>query len=237
MDKEEILSCPVCQAIDVRASHRRGILERGPLTWLGILPFRCGQCQTRFYKIALKDPRRRRYAGDAIPPSDLPRAPRWHTNMPVVITVYQPGRESTVLQGVAVNASLEGARLRLPTALPEGSLVSVALGGSPSRLGSVRWALSQGESEILHGVRFQVPLERRGVHSRTFRRLRWRQRLRRGLITLIGLAVVALAAYGSDWWIEQLRTYYPKYYEPKDIERQGYEQQRHLEGPKSPLRP
>lgn len=237
MDKEEILSCPVCQAIDVQASHRRGILERGPLTWLGILPFRCAQCQTRFYRIALKDPRRRRYAGDAIPRSDLPRGPRWHTDMPVIVTVYQPGGESTVLQGMAVNTSLEGARLRLSTALPEGSLVSVALEGSPSRLGSVRWALSKGESEILHGVRFQVPLERRGVYSRPLRRLRRRQCLRRGLIALIGLAVIAFAAYGVNWWIEQLRTYYPNYYEPKDIERQRYEQQRHLEGAKSPLRP
>lgn len=238
MDKKEILSCPVCQAIEVRASHRRGfILERGPLTWLGILPFRCGQCRTRFFKIALKDPRRRRYAGDPIPPVDLPRAPRWNTNIPVVVTVYQPGRENAVLQGVAVNASLEGARLRLPTALPEGSLVSVAFEGSPSRLGSVRWTLAQGESEILHGMRFHVSLERRGVHSRPFRRLRWRQLIRRGLIVLIGLAVIAIAAYGVDWWVEQFRTYDPKYYEPKDIERQGYEQQRRLEGPKGPSGP
>lgn len=237
MEKEEVLSCLVCQAFDVRSSHRRGVLERGPLTWIGILPFRCGQCQTRFYKIALRDPRRRRYGSDATFPTYPARAPRWSTNLPVVVTVHTPGRESVVLQGVAVNASLEGARLRLPTALPEASLVSVALEGSPSRLGSVCWSLPQGASEILHGVRFQVPLERRGIHSRPFRRLRWRQRLRRGLIVLIGFAIIAVAAYGFDWWIDQLRTYYPKYYEPKDIERQGYEQQRRLEGPKAPSKP
>ncbi len=157
--------------------------------------------------------------------------------MPVIITVYQPGRESTVLQGVAVNASLEGARLRLPMALPEGSVVSIALEGAPPRLGSVCWILAQGESEVLHGVRFQVPLERRGIHSRPFRRLQWRQLMRRGLIVLIGLAVIAIAAYGFDWWIDQLRTYSPKYYEPKDIQRQEYEQQRRLEGPKRPSKP
>jgi PilZ domain-containing protein len=232
MDKKEALSCPVCRALDVQVSHRRGTLERGPLTWLGILPFRCGQCQTRFYKFVVKDPRRRRPAGDTIPPVDLPRAPRWNTNLPAAVTVCQPGREDTVLSGVAVNASLEGVRLRLPTMLSEGSVVSVALQGGPSRLGSVRWTLAHGESEIIHGVRFQVPLERRGVHSQPFRRLRRRQCIRRSLMVLIGLAVIAIAAYGFVWWVEQFRTYYPKYYEPKDIERQGYEQQQRQEGPK-----
>lgn len=230
--REEILACPVCRATGVRASHRRGILERGPLTWLGIFPFRCGQCRTRFYKIALKDPRRWRYTADPVPPSELARAARWNTNIPVVVTVHQPGRENTVLQGVAVNASLEGARLRLPTALPEGSVVSVTLEGGPPRPGSVRWTLPHGDSEILHGVRFQVPEEQRARHMRAFRWLRWRKLLRRGLMALIGLAVIAVAAYGLNWWIEQFRTYYPKYYEPKDIERQKFEQQRRLEEPK-----
>jgi uncharacterized iron-regulated membrane protein len=237
MQKKEILSCSICQAIDVRASHRRGILERGPLTWLGILPFRCGQCQTRFYKIVPKDPRRRRYTGDAIPRVDLPRAPRWNTNVPVVVTMYQPGRESVTLRGVAVNASLEGVRVRLKTPLPEGGLVSVTLEGNPSRLGSVRWSMAQSESEVLHGVRFQVPLERRGAHSRPLHRLRWRKLIRKGLILLIGLAVIAIAAFGVDWWMEQFRTYYPKYYEPRDIERQEYERQQRLEGPKGPSGP
>jgi hypothetical protein len=44
-------------------------------------------------------------------------------------------------------------------------------------------------------------------------------------MTLIGLAVIAVAAYMFNWWIEQFRTYHPKYYEPKDIERQEFEQQ------------
>jgi hypothetical protein len=237
MATKEILTCPVCQASDVRVSHRRGFLQRGPLTWLGILPFRCGQCLTRFYKIALKDSRRRQRAGDAIPLVDLPRAPRWNTNTPVIVTLYPPGREGAILQGVAVNASLEGARLCLPVELPEGSLVSVALEGCPSRLGTVRWTMARDKSEILHGVRFQVPLERRGAHSRPFRRLRWRRLVRRGFIALMGLAAIAIVAYGFNWWIEQSRVYHPKYYEPKDIERQGYEEMQRLEQQRRPSVP
>ena len=232
VDKKETLICPVCRAMDVRASHRRAPLERGPLTWLGVLPFRCGQCQTRFYKVALKDPRRRQSTGGAISRADLPRAPRWNVNLPATVMMSQSGREDIVLTGVAVNASLEGVRLRLPTPLPEGSIVGVALGGGPSRPGSVRWVLAQGESEILHGVRFQIPLERRGEHSRPFRRLRLRQLIRRSLMVLIGLAVIAIATYGFDWWVQQFKIYYPKFYEPKDIERQGYEQRRLEEGAK-----
>lgn len=235
--KEEILACPVCRTTDVRASHRRGILERGPLTWLGIFPFRCGECRTRFYRIARKDPRRWRYAADPVAPSDLPRAPRWNANTPVVVTVHQPGRESTVLRGIAVNASLEGARLRLPTALPEGSVVSVTLEDGLSRPGTVRWTLPHGDSEVLHGVRFQVPEGRRGRHVRAFRWLRRRKLLRRGLMALIGLAVIVVVAYGVNWWIDQFRTYYPKYYEPKDIERQKFEEQRRLEGLKGSSQP
>jgi hypothetical protein len=235
--KEKILGCPVCRATGVRASHRRGILERGPLTWLGIFPFRCGECQTRFYRIALKDPRRWRYTADSIPPSELPRAPRWITNVPVVVTVSQPGRESTVLRGVAVNASLEGARLRLPTTLPEGSVVSVTLEDGLSRPGTVRWTLPHADSEVLHGVRFQAPQGRRERHVQAFRWLRRRKLLRRGLMALIGLAVLIVIAYGVNWWIEQFRTYYPKYYEPKDIERQKFEEQQRLEGVKGSSQP
>lgn len=230
--KEKIPACPVCRATGVHASHRRGILERGPLTWLGIFPFRCGECRTRFYRIALKDRRRWRYTADSIPPSELPRAPRWRTNIPAVVTVNQPGRESTVLQGVAVNASLEGARLLLPMALPEGSVLSVTLEDGLSRPGSVRWTLPHGDAETLHGVRFQVPEGRRERQVRAFRWLRRRKLLRRGLMALIGLAVLAVAAYGVNWWIEQFRRYYPKYYEPKDIERQKFEEQQQLERPK-----
>ncbi len=116
------MTCPVCRANHVYSSHRHSILERGPLTWLGVLPFRCGQCQTRFYKIALRDPRRHRKGGDVASPVDVPRAARWTTEMTAEVTVHAPGQPTTVLKGLAENASLEGVRLRLPTGLPDGSL-------------------------------------------------------------------------------------------------------------------
>jgi hypothetical protein len=155
----------------------------------------------------------------------------------VAVTVFSPDRGSTVLQGVVVNVSLEGARVRLPMVLPEGSSVSIALGPGDLRLGIVCWTVAQGESEVLHGVRFQVPMERGEAPSRPLRRLQRRQFLRRGLILLIGLAAIAVAAYGLNWWIDQLRTYYPKYYEPKDFERQEYEERQRLQGEQGTSRP
>lgn len=227
-----MLSCPVCQTTQVRPSHRRGILERGPLTWVGVLPFRCGQCQTRFFRVALNDLRRRRSGDDASSITDHVRAPRWRANVPAVITVYAPGQEAVVLNGVAMNASLEGACLRLSTALSEGSLVGVALEGGPSRLGSVRWVTPQRDSDVLHGIRFQASMERRGVHSRPYRRLWLRHVVRRGLIALIGLVFIATAAFAVNWLVEALRTYDPKYYEPKDLDRQAFEKSRAKEGQK-----
>lgn len=221
-----MLTCPVCQATQIRPSHRRGILERGPLTWVGVLPFRCGQCQSRFFRVALSDPRRRRSEEDTLSITHQLRAPRWGTSVPAVLTVYAPGQEAVVLNGVATNASLEGACLRLSMALPEGSVVGVAFEGGPSRLGSVRWVMPQDGTEVLHGIRFQVSMERRGVHSRPYRRLRLRHVIRRGLIALIGLAFIAAAAFAVNWLVEALRTYDPKYYEPKDLDRRTYEQER-----------
>ncbi len=223
------MTCPVCRANHVYSSHRHSILERGPLTWLGVLPFRCGQCQTRFYKIALRDPRRHRKGGDVASPVDVPRAARWTTEMTAEVTVHAPGQPTTVLKGLAENASLEGVRLRLPTGLPDGSLVSVSLQGGPSRLGNVRWNLPHNESGFLHGIRFQAALEPHGPDARPLRRLRLRRFLRRGLIVLIGSALIGLSAYGVDRLIETLRVYAPNYYEPKDLERQIHESQRLME--------
>lgn len=149
--------------------------------------------------------------------------------MAVEVTVHAPGQASVALKGVAKNVSLEGARLQLPTALPEGSLVSVSMEGGPSRLGTVRWNLPQDESGSVHGIRFQLPLEPRGPHARPLRRLRLRQFLRRGLIVLVGSVLIAVGAYGVERFIESLRAYKPNFYEPKDIERQMFESQRQLQ--------
>jgi hypothetical protein len=50
-------------------------------------------------------------------------------------------------------------------------------------------------------------------------------------VGLISLAMLALAAYGLVWLIEEFRGYRPQYYEPKDIERQQYQQRQIHEGP------
>ena len=218
------MTCPVCGASNVYASHRRGFLERKPLTWIGLLPFRCGQCQARFHRMALKDPRRHRRGNTS--PADQRRPPRWKTPMRVAVTVISPGQDRVVLEGVAENASLQGVCVSLPCALAQDTQVSVSLEGGPGRTGSVRWMQPQVGSEILHGIDYHVPLDQRASHARPFRRLRFRRWLRRALIVLIGLAGMAVAAYGLVYLVEVLRTYDPwsKFYEPKDTERQRYEQ-------------
>jgi len=221
-----LLNCPVCQAAQTHPSHRRGILERGLLTWVGVLPFRCVLCQTRFYRIALNDPRRKRSGDDTLSFTDKVRPPRWRSNVPAVITVHDPGQEAVALNGMALNASFEGACVRLSTALPEGSVVGVAFEGGPSRQGSVRWVASQTDSGVLHGIRFQVAVERGGAYSHRYRFLRLRQLIRQGLSGLIGLLFIAVAAFAVNWLTDALRTYDPKYYEPKDLERQRYQEER-----------
>lgn len=222
------MTCPVCLTHDVFASHRQGFLERGLLTWMAVLPFRCGQCQTRFYRVARGDPRRRRSVDSGLPTEQV-RAPRWTTQISAVVTASAPGEASVVLKGAAENASLEGARLRLPVALAEGSQVSVALEGGPAIPCTVRWSQAQGESGFLHGIRFHAGLEQRAPHSRSLRRLRLLRLLRRGMLALIGLIVISAVAYGLVWMLESLRSYDPKFYEPKDIDRERFELQRRLE--------
>lgn len=222
------MNCPVCSTKDVYPSHRKGVLERSALTWIGVLPYRCGHCRTRFFRFARKDPRRRRKGGIVASVADQPRPPRWTTNVSAVVTVCTPGQASVTLKGIAENASLEGGRLRLPKSLPEGSVVSVALEGVPSLIGSVRWTAIEGES-VLHGIQFQVSLQPHGTHSLPWRRLGLRQMARGVLIVLIGSAAIATAAYGLVWLVESMHSYHPKYYEPKDIEREGHEFQRRLE--------
>ena len=231
------MRCPICLATSLFRSHRRGVLERGPLTWVGLLPFRCRLCQTRFYKVALRDPRRRQRGSDADLDVDRSRAPRWVTNAEVMVTVHTPGEASVTLKGTIDNASLDGARLRLPVALPEGIQLSVALEGLPACSATVRWSQPPGESGIVHGIRFEVPPERRAPAARPLRRLRLRNLLRRSLIVLIALGAIAVAAFGIVWLTESLQRYDPKFYEPKDLERQRYELQRLPDDQKPPRQP
>ena len=62
--------------------------------------------------------------------------------------------------------------------------------------------------------------------SRALHRLRRQRFLRRILIAVLALALIALTASGVVWVLESLRTYTPTHYEPKDMERERYEMQR-----------
>lgn len=137
----------------------------------------------------------------------------------------QPGE---VLEGTAENASLEGVCVRLPAALPKGSEVDVSLDGAPATAGTVRWILTEGEGKYLHGINYHIRLKRRALHARPFRRWWFRRWLRRTLMGLIGLAIMALATYAVVSLVESLRIYDPwrKFYEPKGAERERYELQR-----------
>ncbi len=232
-----MVTCPRCQGRDIRPSHRQGFLERGLLTWLRVFPFRCWQCRKRFYRFVLMGRKRQGYGLEGTLSAERSDTSRWPIYENAAITVTPPGQASVVLNGVAVNASLAGVRLQLPIALEEDSQVSVALNDGLPRTGIVRWARAQGECGFLHGVRFMDPADRQGRFSRPLRRLQVRTAFRRGLILLISAAFLAIAAYGLVWLIEAMRMYDPKYYEPKDLERERHELQRQLEELKQPQKP
>jgi len=42
-------ACPQCGSADYRRSKRRGILERFALSLVKLLPYRCDECNARFY--------------------------------------------------------------------------------------------------------------------------------------------------------------------------------------------
>ena len=62
--------------------------------------------------------------------------------------------------------------------------------------------------------------------SRALLRLRRERLARRVLIALVALCLIALVTAGLVWLLEAFHTYSPAYYEPKDMERERYEQQR-----------
>lgn len=64
--------------------------------------------------------------------------------------------------------------------------------------------------------------------SRALNRLRRQRMLRRILIAVLALALIALTAAGLVWVLESFRGYAPTLYEPKDMERERYEIQRRL---------
>src|SRR5574341_317180 len=113
-------------------------------------------------------------------------------------------------------------------ALDVDSAVSVALNEGPPQTGIVRWARFEEGSGFLHGVQFIVPADRRGAFSRPLH-VQARRALRRVPILLVCVVSIILGMYGLLWLIDAMRTYDPKYYEPKDLERERYELHQQLE--------
>jgi len=229
-----MVTCPACKGTDARSSHRRGVLERRLLTWLRVFPFRCVQCGTRFYQFVPSSPRRRGYGSEGTIAAERPRSPRWPMSLNAVVTVSPPSRERAVLTGLAENASLDGVRLQLPIALDVDSEVSVALNEGPPQRGIVRWARFEEGTGFLHGIQFIVPADRRGAFSRPLLYIQARRALRRVLIFLVSITSMVLAMYGLLWLIDAMRSYDPKYYEPKDLERERYELQQQREELRQP---
>jgi hypothetical protein len=213
------MRCPVCGGSDLYASHRRGILERGPLSWIGVLPYRCAECQTRFYLRTGSDARRRG-ARDASDVRERERPARWRHTGEVAIQVLEGKQRSAPITGETTNLSLEGMSLRLATDLPEGSQLSVALKGAAVRTGTVQWTRSDGGAGFMHGVRLDTAFGQRARLAKPWRRLRRRQFLRRLAVIVVGLVLMVGTAWGLVWLVDAFQAYDPKYYEPKDIERQ-----------------
>jgi PilZ domain len=142
--------CRACQVTDVRASHRRGWLERVPLTWCGILPYRCGHCQTRFYRLGWRDPRRwHPHLED--PAVDDIRAPRWSSRTSATVTVDLTVGSPVPLTERTEDLSVRGARVRLPEEIPAGTPVRLSVRGERPRVGTVRWSKADESTEFARG--------------------------------------------------------------------------------------
>jgi hypothetical protein len=55
IDMSTKLNCPQCRSIETSRSHRRGTVERYLLAVIGVRPFRCLNCDARFYSFARFD--------------------------------------------------------------------------------------------------------------------------------------------------------------------------------------
>lgn len=216
------MGCPVCGSQDLFASHRKGLLERGPISWVGVFPYRCGECQTRFYRWTGTKGRRRR-SGASSESVEHVRPARWRHVDEVAVQLMDGDRPSAPVVGESTNVSLEGVGLRLPTPLQEGKQVSVALKGGAVRTGTVRWMKVDEKAGYAHGVQLDSAFEQRGRLAKPWRRMRRRQMVRRLGLLLGGLLVMAGLAWSLIWAMDVFHAYDPKYYEPKDIERQQHE--------------
>jgi transposase-like protein len=46
-----LVSCPQCRSKDIRRSRRKGFLESSILSLILLRPFRCQDCNRRFYRL------------------------------------------------------------------------------------------------------------------------------------------------------------------------------------------
>lgn len=44
--------CPYCSSVEINRSHRRGAIERYFFRAIGMRPYRCSDCDARFYAFA-----------------------------------------------------------------------------------------------------------------------------------------------------------------------------------------
>lgn len=150
------------------------------------------------------------------------------------MTLYRGDGSTSSFAARVENASSGGMGLLLPMTLPEGSVLNVEIPDMPSRLGRVRWVKVRGSEGTLHGLEFESAAEAPALEYRPSLARRARRIRRRVFVGLISLAMLALAAYGLVWLIEEFRGYRPQYYEPKDIERQQFQQRQAGETPPLP---
>ena len=57
MSSDSKRPCPYCGGSEVFRSHRRGTMERYLLRAVGVRPFRCVNCDARFYRRSYSDGR------------------------------------------------------------------------------------------------------------------------------------------------------------------------------------
>jgi hypothetical protein len=50
LSNRAMITCPFCKRSNYRLSHRKDICELAA-SWLGIRPYRCSECQERFWQI------------------------------------------------------------------------------------------------------------------------------------------------------------------------------------------
>ncbi len=194
MRRASITFCPGCRSVDVYPSHRRGWLERGPLTWFAVLPFRCGACQTRFYRLALGDPRRR-HSVDIVSSADRSRAPRWHFHGFVTVTLAQHGKPLT-LSGETENIGFFGVRVRIPQALSVASKVGVSIDGASEQEGIIRWCKPYAVTGYWHGIEFRTRFRGSRGFTRPYLMMRLRVWGRRLVFAAFFLLLMAAAAAG-----------------------------------------